>query len=268
MISKIAKIPTVANLYRVVAPYILHSKTIDCGSFKMKLVANRKVSDIATVFMMNGYYERATSRFFKECLSPGSQMVDIGANAGYFSLLASSIVGPLGKVFAVEPEYGNVTALRQNILLNKFANIQIYPIAAGSHCNSSAKLHLSNGDSRHSLVESKYHKISIPVCEDKLDNILKDVGWITLIKIDTEGTELQVLMGAVETVKKAKFLVIEFGREDDRIEDLWDYINTLGIKDFWIINDFNNTIVRCYGFKEIKQACQNPSDYINLICMR
>lgn len=262
MISKIAKIPAMANLYRTIAPYVLRSKIVDCGSFKMKLVANGKVSDIATVVMMNGYYERATTTVFKRILKYGDTVVDVGANTGYFSLLSSYLVGPAaGRVFSFEPEPNNMETLRQNINLNGFINIYPYQMALSNHTGK-VVLHTSSGDSRNSLIKSKYHVGSIPVNVDKLSNILSFKP--KLIKVDTEGNELAVLKGALV----GDYLIVEIGLEDTEVDQLWDFVHSIGMRRFLIIDDYHDTIDFCDNLESLKKSCNNPSQYVNLLCKR
>ena len=82
---------------------------------------------------------------------PGMIVVDVGANVGYFSLLAAELVGSSGKVYAFEPEPGNNGILQQNIEINSLSNIQVEEMA-GSDNSGVADLYLSELDSgSHSL---------------------------------------------------------------------------------------------------------------------
>ena len=96
-------------------------------------------------------YERATTDLLKDLLHPGMIFVDVGANIGYFSLLAANLVGTEGTVYAFEPEPGNHELLRKNIELNSYSNIVMIQKAV-SNKSGSAPLFLSALDSgSHSL---------------------------------------------------------------------------------------------------------------------
>src|SRR6185312_15602233 len=72
-----------------------------------------------------GVWEPDISRLIASCLQPGDTFIDIGANIGYFSLMAAKLVGPAGQVYAIEPWPPTLKILRHNIQLNGFRNIQV-----------------------------------------------------------------------------------------------------------------------------------------------
>jgi FkbM family methyltransferase len=264
----IGKIPVVAWIYRFLMPYLIKNKSIDCGSFQMQVALGKRVSDIVTMLMLKGKYEPATTSVFKNLLSPGGVVVDVGANVGYFSMLARSIVGPNGKVFAFEPEPNNIKALRQNIYLNKFENVYPYPIALNSR-KGITEFYTSVDDSRHSLIKSKYHNSTVTVTMDKLDNL--GPFHINLLKVDTGGSELEVLKGAENTIHVSPQIniIIEVSLEGTHsVRDLWDYLKFLGMQFFYIIDDSNETVTECHDSFQAEQACNNPGMYVNLLCSR
>src|SRR5688572_13621160 len=70
-------------------------------------------------------WAEAETRLFRELIRPGMVVVDVGANIGYFSLLASTLVGPTGRVYAFEPDPVNCALLRKNVRLNRVTNIEV-----------------------------------------------------------------------------------------------------------------------------------------------
>src|SRR5262249_38224168 len=81
---------------------------------------------------VTGDYEPTTSRIVAALLQPGNIMVDVGANIGYFSLLASHAVGPCGKVFAFEPLPRTREQLARNLRINRAENVVVFEEAV---CN-------------------------------------------------------------------------------------------------------------------------------------
>lgn len=161
-------------------------------------------------------YERATTELFKKLLQPGMIFVDVGANIGYFSLLAAKLVGPEGKVYAFEPEPGNHDLLRKNIELNSYSNIQAIQKAV-SDKSESTLLFLSALDTgSHSLYSEAARGLqeSVEITTTTIDEFLESEGWpsIDLMKIDVEGAELVVLAGMENLVKRSPNikLVIEY----------------------------------------------------------
>src|SRR5688572_30814710 len=76
-------------------------------------------------------FEPVTQKTFHEFIKPGMTLLDVGANIGYYSLLAGKLVGPSGRVHAVEPCAKNLTFLERNIHLSKLQNITVHRYAAG-----------------------------------------------------------------------------------------------------------------------------------------
>ncbi|SFD90762.1 methyltransferase, FkbM family [Marinobacter sp. DSM 26671] len=85
---------------------------------------------------LHGDYEDYVSRIFLKLLEPGNNVIDIGANIGYFSLLSSSIVGKTGQVFSFEASPAIYNRLKSNIQLNNVDNVYACSNAIGDEeCN-------------------------------------------------------------------------------------------------------------------------------------
>lgn len=68
-------------------------------------------------------------KFIEAYLKPGDHFIDVGANVGLFSLLASSVIGTKGKIIAIEPVPLSVKRLEENIGLNQLENVKIEKVA-------------------------------------------------------------------------------------------------------------------------------------------
>ena len=79
-----------------------------------------------------GIWEPNITHWTEAFLREGDLVLDVGANIGYFSLLASQAVGTTGTVVAVEPVPSIVTALKTNLAMNSAANVVVHAVAAGS----------------------------------------------------------------------------------------------------------------------------------------
>lgn len=149
--------------------------------------------------MVADRYELATTQLFREILDPGMVVVDIGANVGYFSLLAADLVGPAGTVYAIEPEPRNNAILRKNVDLNSYSNVRVIEKAV-SNRTGSVKLFLSALDNgSHSISDAAARGVAgdVEVGATTLDDLLEEEGWpkVDLVKIDVEGAEMLVLEG-------------------------------------------------------------------------
>jgi FkbM family methyltransferase len=272
----IGRISVVAKIYQIITPwFVRNNKVINFESFKIQVISGKRISGVATMLMFKKQYEPTTTQVFKKILSIGDIVVDVGANIGYFTLLSGSIVGNTGQVFSFEPEPNNRKALNDNIALNNFTNIQTYDFALSNRVGTS-KFYLSDDDPRHSLIQTDDHSSSMIINVTTLDNIeLLNKKQVKLLKTDTEGNELSVLQGSERVIRQSNFinLIVEMNMKamqssGSSLKELWDYLHFLDMKVFYLINDYEETIVVCRKVSEIEKACENPDLGINLLCMR
>ena len=145
-----------------------------------------------------GSYELKKRLAFERIIQPGSIVYDIGANVGYFSLLAAVLVGPEGRVYAFEPLPRNVAYLLKHIKLNHIDNIQVFK-AAVSNLSGEAFFDLGASTAMGHLSESGEIKVQL-VC---LDQMLEsgELQPPDYMKVDVEGAEYDVLRGAPNLLK-------------------------------------------------------------------
>jgi FkbM family methyltransferase len=145
-------------------------------------------------------------------LKPGSVVLDIGAHIGGFSLIAARAVGPTGKVFAFEPVAKNVELLKENNRLN--GTDWIVPIrAAVGRKAGSIELFVSDTDTMWATTRKTWSNVlhhgtapvhvkahQVPLVT--IDGFIREnaIGGISLVKIDVEAAELDVLLGAEESL--------------------------------------------------------------------
>lgn len=139
----------------------------------------------------------------------GAVFVDVGANVGYYTLVASKLVGAMGRVYAIEPVPSTATLLRVNVKLNGCSNVVVYEVAAWSTRGS---LTLKIPASMYGYASAVREGASVTVCASTLDDILQDEASIHLIKIDVEGAELDVLKGAQSVLRRTRYVVLELSR--------------------------------------------------------
>ncbi|MCP3990234.1 MAG: FkbM family methyltransferase [Actinomycetia bacterium] len=169
-----------------------------------------------TPTLLTGQYERAELDLLDSLLEPGMTIVDVGANNGVYTCIASQLVGHSGKVVSIEPISENLTALRESVALNQPAteNVTIIPVAAGA-TSGTVRIYLDDQNSgTHSAggVGDCWEDVTVrPV-----DEIVAELGLssVDLIKIDVEGYEEQVLVGAARTIERfAPAILCEFDAE-------------------------------------------------------
>ncbi|HEY9208099.1 MAG TPA: FkbM family methyltransferase [Acidovorax sp.] len=132
----------------------------------------------------------------RQCIQPGSVVLDIGANVGYFTAHMSQLVGSAGLVHAFEPEPRNFSLLSRNVAANHLRNVVLHPMALGDR-EDTGVLHISDfSGGMHRLYPSNCcgdATIKVPI--RRLDSMFSP-GQISVIKIDVEGFEPFVLSGA------------------------------------------------------------------------
>lgn len=156
-----------------------------------------------------GIWEPRETDFLLDTLEPGDRYIDIGANIGYFTVIASDIVGPSGSVFAFEPDPDNFSLLSLNVCLNDFQNVTT--VNAGvSDVEEVGALYTSDdnkGDHRVWKPIEGYSGKTTEIQLRKLDpNIVTDC---TTIKIDVQGWESKVIHGNWDALSRAKRIIFE-----------------------------------------------------------
>lgn len=140
-------------------------------------------------------YEPGVTRVVETLLSPGDTFLDVGANIGYFSLLARSIVGPQGQVYAIEPNDLNVKLLESSIRSNGFDNIAVMQVGASEHIQT-LMLHANVGNGTTSTIGYRDIFSSRTVAGIPIDSLLAGRRKpVDVVKIDVEGFEYRALRG-------------------------------------------------------------------------
>jgi FkbM family methyltransferase len=176
-----------------------------------------------------------------EHLVPGDVFYDVGANVGFFSLLAARRVGGTGAVYSFEPVSENAAAVRRNVSLNKLAGVGVFEVAVADK-SGMGRLCLTNWDGGCSLAADG---MTIPEAVEQravqtvaLDDFIEfeQLRPPTVVKIDVEGAELGVLTGMLKLIVRFKpVLLYEVDDRDSslfhrRWKDLDDFVEALGYK--------------------------------------
>lgn len=152
-----------------------------------------------------GLWEPKTTQFIKDNLKSGQVFVDVGASVGYYTLLASKLVGPEGKVYAFEPSKENLEILRENIKINNLKNVIVFPFALAETAGK-VKLYKGKSPGQNSLSGAgeyeEVESISFDVFNKK-EKIVPD-----MVKVDAEKSELYVLKGMMDSLETDKELTI------------------------------------------------------------
>jgi len=165
------------------------------------------------VLLFSESYEPETTRFLAAILRPGMVFMDVGANLGYYTLLAAKRVGPGGQVHAFEPAPAQFRHLSLNVGINSATNVALNNCAMADR-DGEADLFLSDGwnQGTHSLGKTLGQKRSCRVRCTSLDHYVARAGITRLdvIKVDVEGAEFSVFRGGSETLASLQPRVLLF----------------------------------------------------------
>jgi FkbM family methyltransferase len=148
-----------------------------------------------------GFWDPHVEDAMRRWLRPGDVFVDVGANIGYFSLTAARIVGPSGKVIAVEACPSTFAALQANVQRNGYRNVRCVNVAAHDHSGSITIYSGKDGNIGSASLMRAYGHAEIVPCAP-LTEILtaEELTRARFIKIELEGAEAAVLHG-IDTAK-------------------------------------------------------------------
>lgn len=151
-----------------------------------------------------GVWEPYETALLLELLRPGDVFVDVGANIGYFSVLAASVVGEQGAVFAFEPDPANYYLLEANAALNNLQHRITSVKAALSDEAGQGQLFLSAdnlGD--HQVYAGEESRPSVPITLYQGSQFLqRRLQRLDVLKVDTQGSEFQVIAGLLPLLLK------------------------------------------------------------------
>lgn len=146
-----------------------------------------------------GDYEIEKQKLFEKTVKRDDIVFDIGAQAGFYSLLAAELVGETGKVFAFEPAPINIVYLKKHIGLNKYKNIFVREAVVS---DKSGFINFELGKNRFTgrISVDGGLKVSCVSLDDLIEK--GDLPAPDILKIDVEGAELAVLKGASFVINK------------------------------------------------------------------
>lgn len=152
-----------------------------------------------------GVAEPDTQRLLESWLRPGAVFYDLGANVGFFSLIASQLVGPEGHVYALEPSPATARALRSNVARNGLANVTVIEAAAGRD-DGTARLDPVDGEASQSarlLDDGERGGLAVRVVS--IDTLVRDGARPPdVVKIDVEGAEEDAVVGMRTTLAASR----------------------------------------------------------------
>jgi FkbM family methyltransferase len=180
---------------------------IDKGAFKLRFHNSNLAAQLwlDPDHRRDDWHGRDEEMFMRRHVRAGDVVVDIGANIGFTALLAWSLVGKSGAVYAFEPHPRTFRFLTENIRLNRAHNITAFHLALGDTAGTTG---LSNEKSDDQNAVDAQAPLRVEVA--RLDDIseLREQR-VRLLKIDVEGYERFVLAGATDVLSRTEIVFCE-----------------------------------------------------------
>lgn len=200
---------------------------------------------VALKFLHHGFYEKYTMSIWTEFTKLSSLIFDIGSHTGSFTL-ASKAANPSCNVISFEPHYLNFSRLALNLRVNSFSTENIYMLAASDQ-NLKQKFtvpktysyHSSGGKISNSSLDTDIYFVNSVTLDDFFEKSLH--SKINLLKIDTEGHELNVLRGMENIINESKptiFFECMKKTSDELSKLLYKYEYRI-----YIVNDKDNKLI-------------------------
>lgn len=234
----LARMPTVASALLAV-PKVAPRRSVRARLFEAfswplteRLRGRRRVGTVSGAMLVDvqapigrvlavcGEWEPHVTSAFRSCLGPGDVCVDVGAHVGYYTLLASRVVGPAGHVYAFEPVRSVFDLLAANIEANTAANVSAFGVAAGAE-RGTALLYQAPGpspttsslsarmlDVPHGGRAEEFVAVEVAVApvEDMVPREAHPL--VRVVKVDAEGYEIEVLRGMEAILRAATRLAV------------------------------------------------------------
>ena len=160
---------------------------------------------ISKQLYLTGVHEANSTRQFREEVRPGMVLLEVGANIGYYALIATQHIRPGGRIVALEPSPVSLRSLQENLKLNNVEDmVDVYPFAAGSQSGHLpfymvSKRNLSGFINREGPGIDLISEITVKVVP--VDDVLRKLDvTIDYFRMDIEGFEVEVVKGMVETL--------------------------------------------------------------------
>jgi FkbM family methyltransferase len=275
----LGKVPPLGSIYRYLYRNLSVNEIIMQVHNSKMIIRTSYLDGITNELLYRDAYEQYETKLFEQSITEGMTVVDIGANIGYYTLLAANLSGNKGKVFAFEPEPNNYALLVRNIELNDYRNVTPIRMAVSSRIGE-ASLFLNRETGAHGFLPDREGVVGITTVETtSLDEYFKGREHpIDVIKIDVEGSELEVLAGMQNIISHNKNISIftEFwplGLEKcgSPPREYWDKLIKSGFKHIYLINEQEQRLEPT-DFSSVMTYCEDTSigklPSANLLCVK
>jgi FkbM family methyltransferase len=219
-----------------------------------------------------GEFEADTLSFFESLVQPNMVILDIGANIGIFSLVASKALKNTGQIYAFEPADEPHERAGKNIHINNFNNISLIKKGISDKAGF-IEFNICEDDAYNSIGDAPMDKIvkKVKIDVTSIDEFCKEknIMKVDLIKIDTEGAEFLAIQGGKKLLSSedapvifSEFNTVAYKGFDYKLNEFEDALKSLGYKVFELkygvlkpfdSNNCNTMDIICFKNKHLKE---------------
>jgi FkbM family methyltransferase len=214
LVTSLRSFPVVARLIRPLVNRLLPTQptavTVRSGvGAGLRLVINPQTEK----FFWAGDHEVAVQQELADTLRPGMSFWDVGAHAGFFTIIAGRQVGEGGRVHAFEPMSDTRARLQSSVAQSGLTNTTVHDCAISSQ-GEPVTIYEHQHSAVASLVRGDDAVAGWDVHSSTLDEMAAEVGNPDVIKIDVEGVEVDILRGGRELLsRRTSRMIVEFSNE-------------------------------------------------------
>ncbi len=174
-----------------------------------------------------GTYERQVQQLFRQHVHAGAVVLDVGANVGFFTLLASRLAGPAGRVHTFEPLPRNLYYLERHVRLNSLTNVTVEALAVAA---TSGEAHFRTAS--HASMGGLRDDGNLHVITASLDDLLASgrIPAPDFIKMDIEGAEGAALRGAARLISGSPLTIVLSTHGYEQHELCWGILRSAGFR--------------------------------------
>lgn len=178
-----------------------------------------------------GAFEPSLTDLLSSTIGPGDVVVDVGANCGYYTLLAARLVGPSGAVHAFEPAADVAERLEHDITTNNFAGVAVvHRLALADYDGDGLLVDPTDGASPTGMrrldggASASNHAARVPV--RSLDDYLR-LDRLDVVKVDAEGADARVIVGMMQTIRRTLPRLVVVEADDAQLMAFGDSVMTM-----------------------------------------
>jgi FkbM family methyltransferase len=203
MLEMVGRVPVVGSALRKLARRFPEGSVVEIRSGVAAGYKWRRHHRYVNGYWL-GHYELEIQDLLQEELKSGQTFFDVGANAGFFTLVAAKLVGTGGRCVAFDPAPANDQSIREQLELNGLSNCVSVPKAVGARAGTATFAFSAPGSAMGHLGAADNGEQSLEVQVISLDEAAKLYGRPDFIKLDVEGADIEAMQGATDLLRDAR----------------------------------------------------------------